>query len=145
MGMMPQQERARGKQSPVGMEGPAVVSRLCCMLPSRGPAATPKELSFSGGPGLQCISMSVIFKCLQGTEFLKTGSSTLHLHSSHSPGAPWLACFHTPSGQRWAAAGPGVSAGRSSLLRSHASLAAPLARPASTRALESEQSSQLLL
>ena len=84
----------------MGMEGPAVVSRLCCRLPSRGPAATPKELSFSGSPGLQCISMSVIFKCLQGTEFLKTGSSTLHLHSSHSPRAPWLAGFHTPSGQR---------------------------------------------
>lgn len=84
----------------MGMQGPAVVSRLCCRLPSSGSAATPKELSFSGSPGLQCISMSVIFKCLQGTEFLKTSSSTLHLHSSHSPRAPYLARFHAPSGQR---------------------------------------------
>lgn len=84
----------------MGTQVPAVVSRLRCRLPSSGPAATPKELSSSGSPGLQCISLSVIFKCPQGTEFLKSGSSTLHLHSFHSPRAAWLARFHAPSGQR---------------------------------------------
>lgn len=84
----------------MGTQVPAVVSRLRCRLPSSGPAATPKELSSSGSPGLQCISLSVIFKCPQGIEFLKSGSSTLHLHSFHSPRAAWLARFHAPSGQR---------------------------------------------
>lgn len=124
----------------MGTQVPAVVSRLRCRLPSSGPAATPKELSSSGSPGLQCISLSVIFKCPQGTEFLKSGSSTLHLHSFHSPRAAWLA--RSQRSERWAVAGPGVNAGCSSpALESHASLAAPCARPASTQAPASEESS----
>ena len=145
MGMMPQEERTRGSRAPWGWRvlqwfpGYAVGSPQGDLLPPQ------KNWASLGAQAYSALVRLLFLNACRALSFSRPVPQPSICTLLTPQGLPVGRLPHSQRSERWAAARAGVSTAALPLLWSHASLAAPCARPASARAPASEQSSQLLL